>query len=117
MQSALSMEKLSNLLKESHRDDSKLLSQLQNRLEGNTLCVLVKGRHARDLCFYFLLAAYHTLRECEENKSELTVKIDETNQRIGEKRKHLETLRGELKILGQLRNMSLGSKYTLVSWV
>ncbi len=46
-------------------------------------------------------AAYHTLRECEETKAELAQKISQSNQQVVDKRKHLEELRGELKILGQ----------------
>ena len=46
-------------------------------------------------------AAYHTLRECEETKAELAKKISHSNEQISEKRKHLEELRGELKILGE----------------
>ena len=34
LQSALSMDKLTSLLTEEHRNDSELLLQLQNRLEG-----------------------------------------------------------------------------------
>ena len=34
LQSALSVDKLSRLLKEEYKNDTELLSQLQNRLEG-----------------------------------------------------------------------------------
>ncbi len=40
LQSALSIEKLSNLLQEEHRGDSELLLQLQNRLEGKRVCII-----------------------------------------------------------------------------
>ena len=39
LQSALSMEKLSTLLKEEHLRDTQLLPQLQNRLEGEGVVV------------------------------------------------------------------------------
>ena len=47
-------------------------------------------------------AAYYTLKECEEVKEQLAVKISDTNYKIGDKRKHLENLRKELKVLGEL---------------
>ena len=53
------------------------------------------------IIFSFFPAAFHTLRECQDSKVELGTKISETRQKIGEKRKHLEDLRGELKILGK----------------
>lgn len=56
----------------------------------------------KDQILFVSIGAYHTLRQCEESKLELYVRIDNINQKIGEKRKHLEALRAELKILGQL---------------
>ncbi len=50
----------------------------------------------------FIVAAYHTLRECQLNKETLGEKISQTKLKIGDKRKHLEELRGELKILGEI---------------
>ena len=62
-----------------------------------------------------MLAAYHTLRECQENKEMLGEKISETRLKIGDKRKHLEELRGELKILGK-RLFDYGN-IRVVSWL
>lgn len=78
LQAALSMEKLSALLKTEYDQDKEKLDNLQNQLE----------------------ASYHTLKECGEQKQELTGKMEETNERIKNKRRHLESLREELKALG-----------------
>ena len=47
-------------------------------------------------------AAYHTLKDCAEHKAGLTKTIEETNDKIKRKRKHLEVLRGDLKVLGKM---------------
>ena len=44
--------------------------------------------------------AYKTLKDCGEQKETLTTHIEETNDKIRNKRKHLESLREELRVLG-----------------
>ena len=46
-------------------------------------------------------AAYHTLKDCAEQKGALSAKIETTNEKIRAKRKQLEGLREELRILGK----------------
>ena len=45
--------------------------------------------------------AYVTLSDCANQKDELQQKIDESNEKIGNKRKQMESLREELRVLGQ----------------
>ena len=54
-----------------------------------------------DMCMH-LAAAYHTLKDCAEQKKNLSTKIETTNEKIKTKRKQLENLREELKVLGKL---------------
>ena len=42
-----------------------------------------------------------TLSDCATQKEELQQKIEESNKKIGDKRKQMESLREELKVLGQ----------------
>ena len=46
-------------------------------------------------------AAYHTLKDCAEQKGVLSAKIESTNESIRLKRKQLEGIREELRILGE----------------
>ena len=46
-------------------------------------------------------AAYHTLKDCAEQKGALSAKIEATNEKIRAKRKQLESLREELTVLGE----------------
>ena len=51
-------------------------------------------------CLLLLHAEAHkTLRTCEEQKELLGKKIEETTEKIKNKRSHLESIRGELKML------------------
>ena len=67
------------------------------------------------------IVAYHTLKECSQQKVGLTEKIELTNEKIKAKRKELERLREELKILGTFflggggreRERALGFKNSL----
>ncbi len=56
--------------------------------------------------FLFYSGAYSILKECHEKKAELSGKIEETSGRIKLKRKHLEELREELRVLGELAHLS-----------
>lgn len=79
LESALSMDKLNTLLTSSHQQDKKKVEELRSKLE----------------------AAYHTLKDCAEQKKNLSTKIETTNEKIKTKRKQLENLREELKVLGE----------------
>ncbi|XP_064398761.1 uncharacterized protein LOC135345273 [Halichondria panicea] len=79
LQSVLSLDKLSQLLSNEHSSNAEQLEQLQTKLEG----------------------AYKTLKDSAQHKAALTKTIGETNDRIKGKRKHLEDLRDDLRVLGE----------------
>jgi len=60
-------------------------------------------------CIYVFTGAYETLKSCSEHKEDLTKTIEHTNDLIKGKRKHLEELRDEMKLLGK--------KSFVVSWI
>ena len=53
------------------------------------------------ITMFMHIAAYHTLKECAQQKGVLMEKIQVTNK-IKAKRKQLESLREELRVLGTL---------------
>ena len=57
--------------------------------------------------------AYVTLSDCANQKDELQQKIDESNEKIGNKRKQMESLREELRVLGQFERDFPGVSYIL----
>ena len=74
------MDKIGSLLSKHHRQDKNKVEELRSILHS--------------------LAAYHTLKECAQQKGVLTEKIQTTNEKIKAKRKQLESLREELRVLG-----------------
>ena len=59
-----------------------------------------------NVCVYIyiytlLTEAYVTLSDCATQKGELQQRMEESNRKIGEKRKQMESLREELRVLGQ----------------
>ncbi len=73
------------------------------------------GTYAGTINFLFYSGAYSILKDCHEKKAELSGKIEETNGRIKLKRKHLEELREELRVLGELPQEELYCRVQLVT--
>ena len=68
-------------------------------------CILPVSAHQinKYIPLTYCPAAYHTLKDCAEQKKNLSAKIETTNEKIKTKRKQLESLREELKVLGECK--------------
>ena len=127
LQAALSMDKLASLIKSEYHSDREALEELQNKLEGQfrvqssklieqllvlrgtifhefiyvTLKFLLTHPHTHTHTHSHYTEAYKTLQGCSEQKESFTKQISETEEKVKTKRKHLEDLREELKVLGK----------------